>query len=69
MTLVPNGLKAWITLFARKTMLASLSDEKAEEVVEEVVKECEPDMKDEQGNWFVMYVRLRFKAIKPEEAE
>ena len=68
MTLVPNGLRAWLTLFVRKTMLASLNDEQAEEVVDEVVKECEPDMKDEQGNWFVMYVRLRFKAIKPGEA-
>lgn len=46
-------------------MLGSLSNEEAEEIVDEVVKECEPDMKDEAGNWFVMYVRLRFKAVKP----
>lgn len=46
-------------------MLAGLSDIEAEQVVEEVVKECETDMKDEKGNWFIMYVRLRFKAVKP----
>lgn len=46
-------------------MLSGFSEEDAAKIVEEVVKECETDMKDEQGQWFIMYVRLRFRAIKP----
>lgn len=65
MTYVPNGLKAWIALFARQTMLSGLNDEEAKRVVDEVVEECETDMKDAEGRWFIMYVRLRFKAVKP----
>jgi hypothetical protein len=65
MTYVPNGLKAWLALFTRQTMLSALNDAEADEVIGEVIKECEVDMKDEQGNWCLMYVRLRFRAIKP----
>lgn len=64
-TLVPNGLRAWLNLFTRKSMLAGLEDKEIDEILDEVVKACELDMKDEQGNWSIMYVRLRFKAIKP----
>lgn len=67
MTHVPNGLRAWLDLFARKTMLATLTDEEAGAAMDEVMKACEMDMKDENGSWHVMYVRLRFKAIKPVE--
>jgi len=67
MTYVPNGLKAWLVLFARYTMLSGMDDKAAEEVIDEVTRECEVDMKDEQGRWCIMYVRLRFRAIKPEK--
>jgi hypothetical protein len=46
-------------------MLATLDEREVDEILDEVVKACELDMKDEQGNWSIMYVRLRFKAIKP----
>lgn len=69
MTLVPNGLKAWLTVFARKSILAAMNDDEANTVMEEVVKECETDMKDERGNWFIVSVRLRFKAVKPKEVK
>jgi hypothetical protein len=64
MTYLSNGLKPWLELFTRQSMLSEMSDTEAEEILEEVVKECEVDMKNEQGQWCLMYVRLRFKAIK-----
>ncbi|KAG8844802.1 hypothetical protein FRB91_002310 [Serendipita sp. 411] len=65
LTHLPNGLKAWIDLFARKSMLGSLTEAQADEIIEEVVKECKVDMCDEEGRWFLVYMRLRFKATKP----
>ena len=65
LTPVPNGLKAWLNLFARRTMLSDLSDAEADEILDEVVKECEVDMRDEEGSWHIMYVRLRWKAVRP----
>ncbi|CAG7853067.1 SubName: Full=Uncharacterized protein {ECO:0000313/EMBL:CCA72535.1} [Serendipita indica DSM 11827] len=65
LTPVPNGLKAWLDLFVRRSMLSDLSDAEADEILDEVVKECEVDMRDEEGNWHIMYVRLRWKATKP----
>jgi len=65
MTYLSNGLKPWLAVFTRQSMLSEMSDTEAEEILEEVVKECEVDMKDERGRWCLMYVRLRFRAIKP----
>jgi hypothetical protein len=53
-------------MFARTSALASMNDEEAEQVMQEVSDQCEPDMKDENGGWAVMYVRLRFVAVRPE---
>ncbi|KAG8812226.1 hypothetical protein FRC19_003295 [Serendipita sp. 401] len=64
LTHVPNGLKAWIDLFARKSMLGSLTEAQADEIIEEVLRECEIDMCDEEGRWFLVSMRLRFKATK-----
>lgn len=68
LTHVPNGLKAWLELFVRPTALASLGDQAANEIMDEIVRDNEIDMKDEQGRWLIMYVRLRFKAVKPLES-
>ncbi|KAG8832285.1 hypothetical protein FRC17_001567 [Serendipita sp. 399] len=65
LTHVPRGLKAWMELFVRKSMLGVFTNEQADEIMEEVVKECEVDMCDEEGRWFILSMRLRFKAIKP----
>lgn len=42
-----------------------MGDKEADEVMQEVCDVCEPDMKDENGGWSVMYVRLRFVAVSP----
>lgn len=42
-----------------------MDDEEAENAMKEVVDICEPDMRDERGEWTVMYVRLRFLASAP----
>jgi hypothetical protein len=65
LTHVPNGLKAWLDLFVRSSWLGHFSDEVANEIMDDVVKDTEVDMKDEQGQWHIMYVRLRWKAVKP----
>ncbi|KAI6041440.1 S-adenosyl-L-methionine-dependent methyltransferase [Pisolithus marmoratus] len=51
-----DGLRDWLQLFARGTFLKPLSDEDAAEIMDEV------DLKDAEGNWSMMYVRLRFSA-------
>ena len=64
-TPLPGHLTDWLRAFARTSLLASMGDEEAEEVMQEVSDICEPDMKDENGGWAVMYVRLRFVAVSP----
>ena len=43
---------------------AGLSGQEMEEVMKEVEELCEVDCKDAEGRWGIMYVRLRFVAIK-----
>lgn len=40
-----------------------MSDEEAAVVMKEVQDMCEVDMKDSDGNWALMYTRLRFVAF------
>lgn len=61
-TPLPKGLYEWMHLFARESALAGLPDDEAEDIIQEVVKICEVDCKDESGNWTLMYFRLRFAA-------
>ncbi|KAI6114272.1 S-adenosyl-L-methionine-dependent methyltransferase [Pisolithus sp. B1] len=57
-----DGLRDWLQLFARGTWLKALSDEDAAEIMDEVTQMCAVDLKDAEGNWSMMYVRLRFSA-------
>ncbi|KAG1743242.1 S-adenosyl-L-methionine-dependent methyltransferase [Suillus paluster] len=57
-----GGLHGWLQLFARRTFLKEFSDEEAAAIIDEVIDMCEVDMKDKEGNWAIMYVRLRFLA-------
>ncbi|KAI6147263.1 S-adenosyl-L-methionine-dependent methyltransferase [Pisolithus tinctorius] len=57
-----GGLRDWLELFVRRTFLKTLSDEDAAEIMDEVTQMCSVDMRDEEGNWSVMYARLRFSA-------
>ncbi|KAG8689353.1 hypothetical protein FRC08_010991 [Ceratobasidium sp. 394] len=65
-TPLPGHLNDWLLTFARTSALASLNNEEAQKVMQEISDACEPDLRDERGGWAVMYVRLRFVAIRPE---
>lgn len=60
--LLDGGLRGWLQLFARQTFLKEFSDQEVAAIIDEVVDMCEVDMKDKEGNWSLMYVRLRFLA-------
>ncbi|CAE6367374.1 unnamed protein product [Rhizoctonia solani] len=64
-TPLPGPLIDWLRTFARNSLLAEMSDENAEQIMQEVSNMCEPDMKDKKGRWAIMYVRLRFRAFIP----
>ncbi|KDN40980.1 hypothetical protein RSAG8_07686, partial [Rhizoctonia solani AG-8 WAC10335] len=64
-TPLPGPLVDWLRTFARNSLLAAMSDEEAEQAMQEVSDLCEPDMRDEKGDWAIMYVRLRFRALVP----
>jgi len=59
-----SGLRGWLDLFGRKTFLESFNDVEADQIMSEVEEMCGIDLKDSKGNWTVVYVRLRFAAIK-----
>ena len=42
----------------------SFGDEEADQIMSEVERMCGIDMKDLDGNWTLVYVRLRFVAFK-----
>ncbi|KAH7103358.1 S-adenosyl-L-methionine-dependent methyltransferase [Auriculariales sp. MPI-PUGE-AT-0066] len=56
----------WMEMFVRPSLLKDLSDEDALSIMRETQEMVELDSKDVDGNWAIMYVRLRFKAVKPE---
>jgi hypothetical protein len=62
-TPVPEGLLAWFQLFVRNSFLRDFSDQEAEDVMEEAANICEVDCKDGEGNWGIVYMRLRFLAV------
>lgn len=66
LTPLHGPLGDWLRLFARHTMLAPLADDEAEAVISDVETMCARDCRDKDGNWAIMYCRLRFRAEKPE---
>ncbi|KAG0704784.1 S-adenosyl-L-methionine-dependent methyltransferase [Suillus ampliporus] len=60
--LMNGGLRGFLQLFVRRTFLKQFSDKEAAAIIDEVVEMCEVDMKDKEGNWALMFVRLRFLA-------
>ena len=59
-----GGLRGWMDLFGRKQFLGSFNDVEADQIMSEVEEMCGVDLKDSEGDWTVVYVRLRFAAIK-----
>lgn len=60
-TLVPAGLDAWLRTFLAGP-LAGLSSERADMAIAHMTTLLAPAMRDEAGNWWVDYVRLRVHA-------
>ena len=61
---LPGSLYDWLRLFVRENALGDFSDEEADQILKDIEKTCEPDCKDGRGRWYIMYVRLRVKAIR-----
>jgi hypothetical protein len=57
-----SGMDGWLTTF-RRGVLDALPESLQPKVVAETVALLEPVLRDEQGNWFADYVRLRFIAL------
>ncbi|KAJ3963283.1 hypothetical protein EV361DRAFT_231957 [Lentinula raphanica] len=66
LTPLEAGLYGWLSTFVRGSWLKDLSDGEAEEVMREVEEMCRVDCQDGNGNWAVVYVRLRFVAVLAE---
>jgi hypothetical protein len=62
-TPVQEGLPAWLWLFVRNSFLREMDDQEAGDVIREVTHMCEVDCKDGEGNWAIVYMRLRFSAV------
>ncbi|KAJ6584668.1 S-adenosyl-L-methionine-dependent methyltransferase [Mycena capillaripes] len=62
-TPLEDGVRGWLEVFARKSILKDCPDSEATEIIDEVVEVCRVDCQDTMGNWFMMYTRLRFSAI------
>ncbi|KAJ7457682.1 S-adenosyl-L-methionine-dependent methyltransferase, partial [Mycena galericulata] len=62
-TPLEDGLKGWLEVFVRKSILKDFPDSEATEIISEVVDVCRVDCLDNSGNWSMMYNRLRFEAV------
>ncbi|KAJ3784626.1 S-adenosyl-L-methionine-dependent methyltransferase [Lentinula aff. detonsa] len=62
-TPLQTGLYGWLSTFARGSWLSDLPEHEAEEIMKEVEEICHVDCQDGNGNWAMVYVRLRFVAV------
>lgn len=63
-TPLESGLFGWMSTFVRSSWLKDLPEHEALEIMREVEEICRIDNLDGNGNWAMIYVRLRFIAIK-----
>lgn len=62
-----NGLEEWIRMFVKKPF-ESLDSETQNDIIRETVDMLKPVL-FKNGQWFVDYVRIRFKAMKIQEPD
>ena len=62
-TNLPGDISAWLEVFAQP-FSQSVCETERRDFIEEVRRELEPNLRDEQGDWFADYVRLRFHATR-----
>jgi trans-aconitate methyltransferase len=65
LTLLPSGMGDWLETF-RRSVLDRLPATERAEAVDEIVRLLRPVLSDQEGNWTADYVRLRFRARRPE---
>ncbi|KAJ3803668.1 hypothetical protein F5876DRAFT_54250, partial [Lentinula aff. lateritia] len=63
LTPLEAGLYGWLNTFARGSWLKDLTEQEADEIMKEVEEMCRIDCQDGNGNWAMVYVRLRFVAV------
>lgn len=63
-TPLASGLYDWLELFTRHSFLKDIPEAEANVIMEEVVEHCRTDCQDASGKWAMVYMRLRFYAIK-----
>ncbi|KAJ4500069.1 S-adenosyl-L-methionine-dependent methyltransferase [Lentinula lateritia] len=63
LTPLEAGLYGWLNTFARGSWLNDLTEQEADEIIKEVEEMCRIDCQDGNGNWAMVYVRLRFVAV------
>lgn len=64
-TLLPTGMLGWLRTF-RGTYLHEKLGDRADAAIEEIVENLRFALCDSSGNWTADYVRLRFRASKPD---
>ena len=62
LTALKGPLGDWMRLFCRNSWFKDMSEKEAESIIKEVEDICQVDHRDEEGNWAMMYCRLRFHA-------
>jgi len=60
-TLVKEGMRAWLEMF-RGGLLGWFAEEEREAALGEMVELLAPALRDDEGNWWADYVRLRWQA-------
>jgi hypothetical protein len=66
-TPLSTGLYEWLNLFVRHSFLHKFTDEEASEIMREVEARCRRDCQDGNGNWSMIYTRLRASAVLKSE--
>jgi trans-aconitate methyltransferase len=64
-TPLPSGMEAWLATF-RHSVLERLPAPDRTAAVDEIVRLLKPVLCDREGHWTADYVRLRFRARRPE---
>ncbi len=66
-TRLEAGMAAWLELFAADLLALAPADQRPV-LVAEILELLAPALRAEDGTWYADYVRLRFRALKPEES-
>lgn len=62
---IPGDIEGWLETFG-ESFLGAVTPVDRRQLIAEVRNDLAPALQDEAGNWTVDYVRLRFRAFKPD---